>query len=151
MQTEEEISIDMPSFNHSLVQSYLAAAFRVKYRNEYDPLSQPSLLLGDWLNIPDLAIFPKRVINWQLDEITITEVPTTIIEIISPKQGGQDLMEKFVKYFKAGVKSCWLVNPFQEIVQVFTPDWKKQSFTKKGDQIHDPSLNITIDFEEVFS
>jgi len=151
MQAEEEISIDMPSYNHSYVQNNLGAAFRAKYRKEYHTLTQPTLLLGDWLSEPDLAIFPKRKIVWQIDEVQIKEVPPAIIEIISPKQGGLDLMEKFVKYFNAGVKSCWLVNPLTEIILIYSSDWKKSIFSEATPQIYDPSLNITIDFEEIFS
>jgi Uma2 family endonuclease len=44
--------------------------------------------------------------------------PITVIEILSPKQAVQDLVDKFDEYFKVGVKSCWLVIPTLEIVGV---------------------------------
>jgi len=148
----EETSIDMPSYYHSVVQSNLAAEFRVKYRNQYRALTQPTLLLGTWENEPDLAIFPKRPItNWQIDEIKIKEIPLMIIEIVSPRQGTQDITEKIAKYFEQGVKSCWLINPLTETVHIYSPDWKKETYFKIGEKIYDPHLNISIDFDEVFS
>lgn len=151
MQTENENIVDMPSYNHSLLQTYLAAVLVANYRHLYHILSQPTLQLGDWESEPDLAIFPKKTINWHLDEIKIKEIPPVIIEIISPKQGGQDIMEKFAKYFQTGVKSCWLINPLEATILIYSPDWKRQVFADNSKPIHDPTLNISINFDEVFS
>lgn len=74
-----------------------------------------------------------------------------VIEIILPKQGGHDLMEKFMKYFEYGVPSCWLVNPLTETIHVYSPDWTYQLYGVGSDKIKDKSLNIEIDFQEVFS
>jgi Uma2 family endonuclease len=151
MQTEE-IVIDMPSLYHSIIQSNLAAAFRASYRNEYRALTQPSLLLGDWDSEPDLAVFPKRPItNWQNDEVKIKEIPLIAIEIISPRQIAQDIWDKCQKYLQAGVRSCWIVNPIFETIHIYDANGKKDIFSEKNPKIYDPSLNITIDFEEVFS
>jgi len=60
----EEISIDMPSYNHSLVQSNLAGLFFVNYRAKYHTLTQPTLKLDDWESEPDVAVFPKRLVTW---------------------------------------------------------------------------------------
>lgn len=148
----EETSIDMPSYYHSVVQSNLAAEFRVKYRNQYRALTQPTLLLEDWESEPDLAIFPKRPItNWRIDEIKIKETPLIVIEIISPRQGTQDITEKFSKYFEKGVKSCWFINPLIEIVQVYQADWKCDVFSNSSKEIQDKSFDIFLDFEQVFS
>ncbi|SFE93914.1 Uma2 family endonuclease [Thermoflexibacter ruber] len=150
MQTEE-ISIDMPSLYHSVVQSNLAALFYIGYGTEYRALTQPTLLLNDWESEPDLAIFPKRPLNWVLDEIRITEIPLCIIEIISPRQGTQEIKEKFVKYFEAGVPSCWLINPLMETVQIYSSDWQHKSFSKEHTYIQDSSINVSIEFAKIFS
>lgn len=150
MQTEE-ISIDMPSLYHSVVQSNLAALFYIGYGTHYRALTQPTLLLNEWESEPDLAIFPKRTLNWLLDEIRITEAPLSIIEIISPIQGTQEIKEKFVKYFATGIKSCWLVNPLTETIQIFTADWKSKLFSAESIAIQDSSIDVSIEFQKVFS
>ena len=147
----EEISIDVPSLYHSVVQSNLAALFYISYGTQYRALTQPTLLLNNWESEPDLAIFPKRPLNWVLDEIKITEVPLCVIEIISPRQGTQEIKEKFIKYFETGVFSCWLINPLTETIQIYTPDWKYKLFSLESTTIQDSLINASIEFQKVFS
>lgn len=148
---EENFVIDMPSYNHSIVQSNLAAAFRVKYRNEYRALTQPTILLEDWESEPDVAIFPKRPVIWHKDEVKIKEIPLIVIEIISPRQAQQDIMMKLEKYFNAGVESCWLINPLTAMVSVYNQDWKRTVYADMNAEIQDAVSDISIDFEEIFS
>jgi Uma2 family endonuclease len=69
--------------------------------------------------VPDLCIYPKRKIDWQNDEIRVSEPPLTIIEISSPKQDFEDFEHKLKAYFNAGVKSFWLIIPFTETLTIF--------------------------------
>lgn len=149
MKVLEHESIDMPSLHHSIVQSHLAALFYMNYREKYRALTQPTLLLDKWESEPDLAIYPKRPVDWRFDEIKLKDVPLTVIEIISPRQGTQEIKEKIQKYFDAGVNSCWLINPLIEIVQVYTPDWKKAVFSDS--KIQDKTLDVEFDFKTVFA
>lgn len=151
IQTQEEISIDMPSYNHALVQSNLAAAFRYQYREKYHALTQPTLKLNDWESEPDLAIFPKRIIDWVNDEIKITEVPLLVIEIISPRQATQDIALKCKQYFAEGVSSCWVINPIFKTIHVYSPDWTYQLYGAGSDKIKDNTLQVEIEFEDIFS
>jgi len=147
---EVKIKEHSSSLFHSAVQTNLIYALG-KYRQKYRVLSQPTLLLNNWESEPDIAIFPQRQMSWIVDEIKIKDVPLVCIEIISPRQGGQDLKEKFVKYFEAQVKSCWLVNPLTETIHIYYPDWKRETYATKEQQITDNSIQISIDFQEVFA
>ncbi len=124
----------------------------IHYRQIYRTLTQPTFLLGEWESEADLAILPTRpIVHWHKDEIKITEIPLMVVEIVSPRQAQQDIMDKIERYFKTGVKSCWLINPLTETVYVYTPDWKRGIFSEANPKIHDTILDVTIDFQAVFS
>lgn len=56
----------------------------------------------------------------KLDKKGCKGTPDMIIEILSPSNGKQDKLRKFNKYEKVGVKEYWIVDPFDNLVNVFT-------------------------------
>jgi Uma2 family endonuclease len=46
----------------------------------------------------------------------MTDPPLTVVEILSPNQGMEELISKADAYFEAGVKSCWIVQPLLEAI-----------------------------------
>ena len=67
---------------------------------------------------PDLAFMSnkhrKRITNkyWG--------VPDLVVEILSKGNKNQDRIEKFEQYQNAGVSEYWIVEPFQQTIEVFT-------------------------------
>ena len=55
-----------------------------------------------------MCIYLKRQRNLQNDILRMSEMPLLAIEVLSPKQGIYDILEKFKLYFSLGVQSCWL-------------------------------------------
>ncbi|SFF50858.1 Uma2 family endonuclease [Thermoflexibacter ruber] len=144
-----EVSIDMPSKNHSKLQGRITTLLNIGYEQVYDVFTELSIQMNDKNYEPDIAIYPISEENWRHDEITVKSAPITIIEILSPTQGVQELIDKFEEYFNAGVKSCWLVIPNLEIVEVFTGNTlQKQTFTQGN--IIDNSSNISLSFDKIF-
>jgi Uma2 family endonuclease len=139
----------MPSKNHSIIQRSLIFQLMLHYRNEYEIFSEISLELSDWESTPDIAIFPKMAIDFLEDEIRLVESPMGVIEILSPTQTFTELMQKINKYFKNGVKSCWLVLPLVKNIYVFSSitDYKIFNFQ---DTLKDESLNIELPVNEIF-
>src|SRR3990172_7445792 len=108
----------MPSTNHSFIQLVLGSMF-LRYSKQFTFLSEVSLKLGEFRATPDISVYPKFTINWLHDEIKKTKPPLLVVEIISPMQGMQDVIDKIEKYFENGVKSCWLVLPAIQSNTVF--------------------------------
>lgn len=144
---EAERGKPMPSYNHAAVQVSLAMAF-AKYRHEYSFLSELSLKLNGESFTPDICIYSKREPNWLHDTKSMTEPPLTAIEILSPSQGIETFGTKFAAYFAAGVKSCWLVQPFGKTIFIFTPDEQIAVFHEEV--LTDPTTGITLDTKEIF-
>ncbi len=98
--------------------------------------------------VPDLCLFPAEPSNWREDEVKVSDVPLTVIEIISPSQTDTELTEKSKAYFAAGVKSYWLVQPVLRTIFVLLPTGDEIVF--HNNLLIDPTNGISIDLREVF-
>lgn len=148
---------DMGSFNHSYLQSTIAALFY--QMDDYVALTELTLdsshikdefHVGDGI-IPDVAVYKRAdvgKINWRKDSIKTERVPILVIEILSPMQAVQQLIDKLAAYFRLGVKSCWLVYPSAETVDVYTAPYEAHSFS--SGEIYDTQLQLSIPIERVF-
>ena len=135
-----------PSYNHSYLQAKLSnLLFNFE---DYLVLSELTLEIDNKDYIPDVVLYPKRPIDWLNDTIKMTEMPLLAIEILSPTQSTQEVIDKFKIYFQSGVKSCWLVQPIANIVMVFSgPD---QAKTFAQNKVVDEVLNLTLAINDIF-
>lgn len=140
----------MPSKNHAQIQTRLSFELYGKYRNEYSILSEISIKLTNDKATPDLAVFPLLSFDWQSDEISITEPPISTIEILSPTQALEDLLDKAEDYFSCGVKSCWIVLPRLTTILVMQAN-RYKSYFQIGDTLTDPATGITLGVDSIFS
>lgn len=147
----EEKVIDMGSRNHSYLQMKLGAL--LLGLEQYMVLSEISLdsssLEGNTKEMrPDLALFPPLTIDFLQDEIRMQTMPLLVIEILSPRQSIDEILEKFRAYFKLGVQSCWLVLPPLKSVSVFSSPNQEQTFSQG--ELVDNALNIRLAVESIF-
>lgn len=145
---EQERGKPMPSKNHAIVQMNLGFELRKRYDDRYSILSELSLELPDHPAVPDLAIFPKLTFDPLNDEVRMTQMPLGVVEIISPSQGQEELIEKARRYFAAGVQSYWLVNPAFRIVHV-THDARSFRTVTEG-VLRDEVLGVEVELGAVF-
>ena len=140
----------MPSKNHGKIQARLSQTLINKYKSKYDVESEVSLELTSGKATPDVIISASTgADDWLNDEIRVTTPPITAIEILSPKQGIDDIKDKIVNiYFKAGVKSAWIIIPTFQTVYVISPDMKVKTFTEGT--IKDISTGVEIEMEDIF-
>ncbi|MEZ4859954.1 MAG: Uma2 family endonuclease [Caldilineaceae bacterium] len=156
---EEEFEefADMGSFNHGYTQTRLIVLLD-KLEN-YTPITELSLdIRGVDLSKfdlrtkeeikPDICLYPKRGRSQPRDILRMKEMPLLAIEILSPKQGSYDILEKFKVYFELGVTSCWLVDPAVRTITVYaaTDEWE----TFSGQEVIDEPLGIRLPLNEVF-
>jgi len=146
---EIERNKPMPSLNHSIVQGNLITELNLRYRKIYSFASELSLDLSDWPSVPDLAIIPKRTLDFHNDQIKVKEAPLCVVEIISPTQSLNELTDKAREYFAHGVKSCWLVLlPLTTICVFSSPD--DCAYFKADQTLEDKILGIVLPLKEVF-
>lgn len=139
----------MPSFNHSIVQSNLIGELRGRLRQTHTITSELNLELNGKKLVPDLAIFPKLTPDMQQDILWVKEAPLTTIEILSPKQDLDSLLEKARLFLVAGVRSCWLVLPAVGTIAVFTGPAAYRSFASDS-AVLDELLGVEISLADIF-
>lgn len=110
----------MPSRNHSRVAHNLSGLLHA-YRGRLSIHQQLALNLEGWQTVPDVCAFPRGVLSsdWLTDDDEVTVAPALVIEILSPKQNLQPLVDKVREYLRHGVNGCWLVEPATRVVSVF--------------------------------
>lgn len=145
---ESERGKPMPSKNHAIVQSGLICAMK-DHRDEFTIVSELSLELDGHPMVPDVSVFPKLAVDWQHDEVKLTEAPAWVIEILSPTQALDDLVKKADIYFAAGVRSYWIIQPSLKLVVALAPD-RDPEFHASG-TVREPATGIEIPIVEIFS
>ena len=137
----------MPSKNHGKLQFRIAKAIADRYEDRYDVLTEVSLDLSKPVT-PDIALFPTEPSDWLEDEIKVKRPPLSVIEILSPTQGNQELIDKLDIYFAAGVKSCWIVIPTYQLINVFTAKHEYKTFLTG--ELYDEKLDIKVNLDHIF-
>lgn len=145
---ERERGKPMPSKNHSKLQIRIGAELLRLYEDQYDILSELSLEAPNPAYVPDLCLFPAEPSNWREDDVKVSDVPLTVIEIVSPSQTDTELTEKSKAYFAAGVNSYWLVQPVLRTIFVLLPTGDELVF--HNNLLTDPTNGISIDLRKVF-
>jgi Uma2 family endonuclease len=64
---------------------------------------------------PDLVVLCDRT---KLDQRGCNGAPDMVIEILSPSTARKDVLLKFYKYLRAGVREYWVIDPDTKTVQV---------------------------------
>ena len=148
---EIERNKPMPSKNHSIVQGNLLIALGIRYRKAHSFFSELDIVMPQKPNcVPDIAIYPKLKIDFLDDVIGMTDMPITAIEIVSSSQSDYEIVRKINRYFQAGVKSCWLVNPPLQAISVYS-EIGKYTFFNTDMTLSDPVTGIELPLNEVFA
>jgi Uma2 family endonuclease len=148
---ERERGKPMPTLNHAAVQGNLIFSLKLQYRQQYTILSELNLSMPERPDtVPDIAVYPKLTIDFFNDITSMTQMPLTVIEIISPSQSNEDILSKFKRYFDAGVKSCWLVIPSFQAISVYS-EFGKYRFFSENDTLTDAATGIEIALNDIFA
>lgn len=145
----------VPTLNHSIVQGNLIFALKAGCRNQFTVASELNLTMPERPDtVPDIAIYPKLRIDYLHDVTSMTEMPLTVVEIVSPShrnagQSDTEILAKFERYFKAGVKSCWLVMPSFQAISVYS-EFGKYRFFSGNDTVVDATSGVEVKLEEIF-
>ena len=136
-----------PSLNHGVTQALLIGALS-RYRSQYTVASELSLELEGERFTPDVCLYPKLQTNPMEDQIRMTEPPLLAVEIASPSQSTQTLVDKIRLMLGLGVRSAWLVQPALQTVTLFHPGAKPRTFTEG--MVEDDVAGIDVALDDVF-
>ena len=138
----------MPTSNHGVIEMRFGVQFCRDAR--FTTMAEVTLELTPGKpQTPDLSVYPCEPLDLRHDKIRRTDPPLLVVEIISPRQGLDEVMEKIDSYLQNGVKSVWLVTPPLREVTIFLPDGSQQSY--HGGVVRDPAIGIAAGLDAVFS
>ena len=139
----------MPSKLHAFVQLRIGYLMMKNYEKQFSVFSELSLELPLGTVIPDIAIYPPMVIDFFHDEIRMSEPPLCAVEILSPTQAIQELVERAPKYFNGGGQSFLVVGPPFKTIFVFCD---AETYATFADQaiLHDKKIGIELPLAEIF-
>lgn len=112
--------IIMPSRNHGRLQARLAALLLMHYEDRLSIFTESTITIDNNNYTPDVLVYPFMPADWLDDELSMSALPLSVIEIISPMQGSKPILDKVKIYLAAGIRSCWVVEPPFKTVTVFT-------------------------------
>jgi Uma2 family endonuclease len=144
---EEERGKPMPSSNHSAIQTNLIGEF-LRHR-EFRVHSELTLDINGKPHTPDLSIYRRTPLDLRHDVSRRADPPLLVVEIFSPQQSTQEVMDRVDTYFAFGVKSCWVVSPPMRSIQILTADGKE--IVLNSGTATDPVTGLTADLAALFS
>ena len=139
----------MPNLTHGAIQANISAHLIVNYGSKFRIASEVSLATIPDGTTPDIVIYPKRELNFVNEIAKQNAAPLVTIEIQSPSQSNDAMIDKAHQYFEFGVKSSWIVFPAMKGVAVYS-GLDQYEFFHNDDVLKDHNLNIEIDLKKVF-
>jgi len=108
----------MPTFAHAEAQAILAGLFRQlrKSHSAHGVTEIRVRLKPDLFRIPDVALF----VGPRPEEAVPSSPPLVVIEITSPDDRHQELIEKLEEYRTWGVQHIWVVEPELRMLHVYS-------------------------------
>ena len=139
----------MPDTIHAAIQANLVFELKFRYRDAYRGLSELSLATIPDGTTPDIAIYPAFSLDYEHRTAKRSDAPLACIEIQSPSQSNEEMVDKTSIYFDFGVKSCWIVVPAMKGIFVYDR-LGHYTYFHGDDTVHDVNLNIEIPLSTVF-
>ena len=139
----------MPNLTHGSIQANIIFELKLNYSSLYRIASEVALATAPDGSTPDVVVYPKRALNFVNETAKQTDAPLITIEIQSPSQSTEEMIEKIHRYFAFGVQSCWIVFPAMKAVAVYSsPD--HYAFFQHDDLLKDAHFGVEIDLKKVF-
>jgi len=119
------IEMSPPKLRHGLIQT-LVARFVGAYASEHKlgyTFTEVGCILSknpDTVRAPDVAFLAKGRLKSIDFDAYLPVVPDLVIEIVSPGDTVDEILDKVHEYFEAGVILLWVFQPQRQQVYVYT-------------------------------
>ena len=141
----------MSNTTHAIIQSNLVFELRRKYSQAFRTLSELTLDTPPNGSTPDVLIYPFFEVDFAAEYPSKrTDAPLVTIEIQSPSQSLDEMVDKAAVYFQFGVKSCWIIQPRVKGIFVFDRLNHYQYF-HHDDTLKDPNLDLELSLSTIFA
>lgn len=140
----------MPNLTHGSIQANLIIQLAINYPNRYRIASEVSLATVPDGSTPDVLLYPLMPLSYGDEPARRTDAPLLCVEIQSPSQSLEQMVDKTDVYFAFGVQSCWIVAP--AVKGVFVYDQPGQyAYYHHTDRLFDSVLDVELDLATIFA
>lgn len=94
--------------------------------------------IKDWVQ-PDLIVVCDEN---KITDKNIIGAPDLVVEVLSPSTAKNDRLIKFNSYEKAGVKEYWIVDPYNQTIEVYLLE--NGAFTRSGVYFKDETIKVHL-------
>ena len=135
----------MPSFFHSRAASWVhGMVFMASLKHPLFPCPELRMRVAPGrIRVPDLVVFAHRIPS---TATPMVDVPHVIIEIVSPDDRHDEIMEKLADYQNFGVAHIWLVDPALRSLSIY----RDGSLTSQP-ELALPEFDLSLKIAEVFA
>ena len=149
-------SMSSPRILHQRTATLIGIQLEAFIRENKGTCLMLSSPLDTQLDMDDYTMLePDIMVICDRDKIKngiIYGAPDLVMEILSPSTKAKDIFVKVPKYMRAGVRECWIVDPKEQVVQVWIPDAKilpvQYSFSDRV-PVHIWEDRCLVDFPEI--
>jgi Uma2 family endonuclease len=144
----------MPNAKHSGLATRVAGELFIylKKHKVGRVYSEAHFQIGKDKRIPDVAFIEStKIPKTGEPQLFWTFAPDLAIEIVSPTDYYQDVLEKIDDYFSAKVKQVWLINPEKETLTIYFSS-KKTTILAKQDTLTCEEIlpNFSLKLSDIF-
>lgn len=146
----------MPKHKHSIIQAKLTAAINQVAEPQKLAFAFPELrcTFGDRSLVPDLVVLDWQTIEFDAEGEPTDDVfvaPDWTIEILSPNQSANPVIDKILHCLNYGTRLGWLIDPSDRSILTFSPNQTPRLY---GDEQPLPilyKLTLLITSVQIFS
>ena len=140
----------MPNLTHGAIQANLVFELKAAYRTQYRVASEVTLATLPEGSTPDVILYPLMPLGYGDEPAKRPDAPLLCIEIQSPSQSLEQMVDKTAVYFDFGVRSCWVVVPAVRGVFVYDRPGRYQFF-HDDETLLDPALQVELSLPAIFA
>lgn len=140
----------MPNLTHGSIQANLVFELKAAYRTMYRVASEVTLATEPDGSTPDVLAYPLMPLGFGDEPAKRSDAPLLCVEIQSPSQSLEQMVDKTSIYFAFGVQSCWIVTPAVRGIFVYDRPGHYQFF-HDTETMHDSNLTIELSLVDIFA
>jgi Uma2 family endonuclease len=139
----------IPTLTHGAIQANLTFELKTIFQKPRRVASEVTLDTLPLGSTPDLVVYPIAPLNFLDEPARRPDAPLLTIEIQSPSQSMNEMVEKVERYFAFGVQSSWVVVPSIQAILVYDRPGH-YIFFHADDVLRDDMLAIQLSLGSIF-
>lgn len=135
--------------NYSAVFSNAVFALKSCCEDRFRLLASVDIEIDGKIVTPAIAIYLPKPVDMASGQLMMTQLPVAVVEIDSLIRPFGELIAQVQTHLKAGVWSCWVIQPRMQCVFLFTAP-QTYTFWQAPQKLIDPATGIELPLAPLF-